>query len=116
MVLAFVLLPGLTPAWLLYLGMVFVGMVIYAPGGVAGLISAGWRLARRVADRRWLGRLWVPVVFTMAFGGVALCGVVALIEMIYLLQHSETGSTHLNLMGLQLDVHAGKSWNSAIAR
>jgi len=110
MVLAFVLLPGLTPAWLLYLGLVFVGMVIYAPGGVAGLVIAGWRLARRLADRRWLGRLWVPVVFNMAFGAVAVCGVVALIEMTYLLQHSDIGSTLLNLMGLQLDVYAGQSW------
>ncbi len=100
----------LTPAWLLYLGLIFVGMVVYAPGGVAGLVSAGWRWARRVAGRRWLGRLWVPVVFTVAFGAVALCGVVALIEMTYLLQHSDTASNHLHLLGLQLDVHSGNSW------
>lgn len=115
MVLAFVLLPGLTPAWLLYLGGVFVGMVIYTPGGVAGLVIAGWRWAWLVADRRWLGRLWVPLVFTVSFGGAALGGFVALIEMIYLLQHSDSASTQLNLMGLQFDVHAGKSWCGAAA-
>jgi branched-chain amino acid transport system permease protein len=110
MVLAFVLLPGLTPAWLLYLGFVFVGMVIYAPSGLAGLLLAGWRVVLRVADRRWLGRVWGPLVMFIMFGWFAVGGVVTLIEMIYLLQYSDTASRHLNWMGLQLDVHAGKSW------
>ena len=35
MVLAFVLLSELTKAWLLYLGLVFLFMVMFAPGGVA---------------------------------------------------------------------------------
>jgi branched-chain amino acid transport system permease protein len=38
MVLAFVLLSEFTKAWLLYLGLLFLFMVMYAPGGVASLI------------------------------------------------------------------------------
>ena len=43
MVLAFVLLSELTKAWLLYLGLVFLFMVMYAPGGIASLIMMNLR-------------------------------------------------------------------------
>jgi branched-chain amino acid transport system permease protein len=55
MVLAFVLLSELTKAWLLYLGLIFLFMVIYAPGGVASLIM----MNLRVAAFGFLRKLWV---------------------------------------------------------
>ncbi len=45
MVLAFVLLSEFTKAWLLYLGLIFLFMVMYAPGGVASLIMMNVRVA-----------------------------------------------------------------------
>ena len=45
MVLAFVLLSELTKAWLLYLGLIFLFMVMYAPGGIASLIMMNLRVA-----------------------------------------------------------------------
>ena len=45
MVLALVLLSELTKAWLLYLGLVFLFMVMYAPGGIASLIMMNLRVA-----------------------------------------------------------------------
>ena len=45
MVLALVLLSELTKAWLLYLGLVFLLMVMYAPGGIASLIMMNLRVA-----------------------------------------------------------------------
>ena len=45
MVLAFVLLSELTKAWQLYLGLVFLFMVMYAPGGIASLIMMNLRVA-----------------------------------------------------------------------
>jgi branched-chain amino acid transport system permease protein len=45
MVLALVLLSELTKAWLLYLGLIFLFMVMYAPGGVASLIMMNLRVA-----------------------------------------------------------------------
>ncbi|MEY3938103.1 MAG: hypothetical protein RL659_944, partial [Pseudomonadota bacterium] len=45
MVLAFVLLSELTKAWLLYLGLLFLFMVMYAPGGIASLIMMNLRVA-----------------------------------------------------------------------
>ena len=45
MVIALVLLSELTQAWLLYLGLVFLFMVMYAPGGISSLIMMNLRLA-----------------------------------------------------------------------
>ena len=54
MVLAFVLLSELTKAWLLYLGLVFMLMVMYAPGGIASLIMMNLRVAAFGKLRRLL--------------------------------------------------------------
>jgi branched-chain amino acid transport system permease protein len=40
-----VLLSEMTKAWLLYLGIFFLVMVMYAPGGLASLIMMNLRLA-----------------------------------------------------------------------
>jgi branched-chain amino acid transport system permease protein len=45
MVVALVLLSELTQAWLLYLGLIFVFMVMYAPGGFSSLIMMNLRVA-----------------------------------------------------------------------
>ncbi len=45
LVLALILLSELTKAWLLYLGLVFLFMVMYAPGGIASLIMMNLRVA-----------------------------------------------------------------------
>ena len=39
------LLSELTKAWLLYLGLIFLFMVMYAPGGIASLIMMNLRVA-----------------------------------------------------------------------
>ena len=45
MVVALVLLSELTQAWLLYLGLIFVFMVMFAPGGFSSLIMMNLRVA-----------------------------------------------------------------------
>jgi branched-chain amino acid transport system permease protein len=45
MVLAFMLFSEFTSAWLLYLGLIFLFMVMYAPGGIASLIMMNLRVA-----------------------------------------------------------------------
>ena len=51
LVFSSVLLSGLTKAWLLYLGLVFMLMVMYAPGGIAYLLQINWRVMQK-------GRWW----------------------------------------------------------
>jgi branched-chain amino acid transport system permease protein len=38
---------GLSPFWLLYQGLLFVLVIMYAPGGLGGLVLGGVRLARQ---------------------------------------------------------------------
>jgi branched-chain amino acid transport system permease protein len=109
MVLAFVLLSELTKAWLLYLGLIFLFMVMYAPGGIASLIM----MNLRVAAFGKLKRLWTSY---LALGGtafVAFVGAGAMIEMVYHLQINQAMGPELEYMGATLDSKGINSWFGA---
>jgi branched-chain amino acid transport system permease protein len=111
MVLAFVLLSEITKAWLLYLGLVFLFMVIYAPGGLAGLIMANVRVAKAGA----LGRLW-PTYAGMALTcGLMFAGAGALVEMIYHLQLNASVGPLLPFAGMLLNTQDRSTWLVALA-
>ncbi|MDI1245291.1 MAG: branched-chain amino acid ABC transporter permease [Rhodoferax sp.] len=109
MVLAFVLLSELTQAWLLYLGLIFVVMVMFAPGGVAALIMANLRLAKS----GYMRRLWPAYLTLLATAALALTGAAALLEMVYQLQMGSTLGTELRFLGIALDTQAPGSWLGA---
>ncbi|MCM2340622.1 branched-chain amino acid ABC transporter permease [Rhodoferax sp.] len=106
MVLAFVLLSGLTQAWLLYLGLIFIVMVMVAPGGVASLIMANLRLARHGFSRR----LWVSYLALWLTGLLSLAGAAALLEMVYHLQLDAALGPELSFIGITLNVKGFDSW------
>lgn len=110
MVLAFVLLPSLTPAWLLYLGLIFVLMVSYAPGGIAALVVTHWNLARQGL----LHRLWRHYLVLAVTALLALVGISAIIEMSYHLQQSAVLGPNLPFFGFRLNVHYASSWWAAV--
>ena len=105
MVIAFVLLSELTKAWLLYLGLNFVFMVMYAPGGIASLIM----MNVQVAARGKFGRI-APSLALMLFAGVVtLAGAGALIEMIYNLQLGSM-SDEVHFFGMTLHAKDMAHW------
>ncbi len=106
MVLANVLLSEFTQAWLLYLGLVFLIMVVYAPGGVASLILMNLRLARLGLLRQ----LWLRYLVLAVTALVALLGAAAMVEMIYHLQLGAALGPELPFMGGTLNVKAPGSW------
>ena len=109
LVLASVLLSELSKAWLLYLGLVFLFMVMYAPGGIASLIMMNLRVAR-------FGRLRALVPSYLALGGtalVALLGGACMVEMIYHLQLNAAMGPDLNFLGATLDATAVSTWLGA---
>lgn len=110
MVLAFVLLSELTKAWLLYLGLIFLFMVMYAPGGVASLIM----MNLRVAAFGMLRRVWVSYVGLAGTAMVALIGAGAMIEMVYHLQLNAALGNELQFMGATLNAKGLNSWVGAI--
>jgi branched-chain amino acid transport system permease protein len=109
MVLAFVLLSEFTNAWLLYLGLIFLFMVIYAPGGIASLIMMNLRVA---AFGRLRG-LWVSYLALAGTALVMLGGAAAMIEMVYHLQLNTSLGSEVRFLGMPLDTHALTSWFGA---
>ena len=106
MVLAFVLFSEFTKAWLLYLGLIFLFMVMYAPGGVASLIMMNLRLAMF----GHLRKLWVSYLGLAVTGLVALLGGAVMIEMVYHLQLNSSLGSELKFMGASLDAKGLNSW------
>jgi len=109
MVLAFVLLSEFTKAWLLYLGLIFLFMVMYAPGGIASLIM----MNLRVAMYGKLRQLWVSYLALAVTALVLLLGAGAMIEMVYHLQLNTTLGSKLQFLGVPLDAKSVNSWFGA---
>ena len=111
MVLAFVLLSEITKAWLLYLGLVFLFMVVYAPGGFAGLIMMNLRIAKTGALKRLL-----PSYAGLAVAmGLMLAGAGALVEMIYHLQLDGGNGSQLAFAGWVLNTDSATTWGISLA-
>nr|WP_315242609.1 branched-chain amino acid ABC transporter permease [uncultured Albidiferax sp.] len=97
MVLANVLLSGITKAWLLYVGLVFIAMVVWVPGGVVSLVGRlRWRDVPKYA------------AWALAFAGLA-----AMVEMVYQLQLLASLGPQLRFLGFALDATSGLSWAGA---
>jgi len=109
MVLAFVLLSELTKAWLLYLGLIFLFMVMYAPGGVSSLIM----MNLRVASFGFLRRIWASYLALAGTALVILVGAGAMIEMVYHLQLNAALGDELTFMGTTLNARGLNSWFGA---
>lgn len=106
MVFSLVLLSDLTQAWLLYLGLVFVFMVMYAPGGVASLIMMNRRLHA-------FGKLVPLLPHYLGLAAAALlvlAGGGAMIEMVYHRQLNAALGPQMRFVGVALDIDAASSW------
>ena len=111
MVLSFTLLSEITKGWPLYLGLVFILMVMFAPGGIASLVM----MNVRVAAYRKLGRVatWYPALALTAL--VMFVGAAALIELFYQLQLGAGSETKVSVAGVAMDTHSTASWLGALA-
>jgi len=109
MVLASVWLSELTAAWLLYLGLVFVVMVLVAPGGLASLVVVHLRYVAAKGLRN-VGASYLALASSAA---VMLLGGVLLVEMIYHRQVNAVLGPTLVLMGVSLDLSRPDVWFGA---
>ncbi|MES2400947.1 MAG: branched-chain amino acid ABC transporter permease [Pseudomonadota bacterium] len=109
LVLALILLSELTIAWLLYVGLIFLFMVMYAPGGIASLIM----MNLRVASFGKLRDLWVSYLGLAVTALVALVGAAAMVEMLYHLQLNAALGPELGFMGARLNATSINSWFGA---
>jgi branched-chain amino acid transport system permease protein len=111
MVVGFALFSEVTKAWQLYLGLIFMFMVMYAPGGIASLIM----MNLRVATHRKLHRLWRWYALLAATAALMLLGFAALIEMIYARQFGSVGETTAHYLGMTLDTATVSPWLAGAA-
>lgn len=102
-----VTLSDLTDIWQLYFGVMFIGVVLLAPGGVAGWIAMhveAWR-------RGELGRLAPAYALAAPAIAVAALGTVLLIELTHrVFAHAMGESTALRFGALSLDATSLAPW------
>ncbi|MGD9834585.1 MAG: branched-chain amino acid ABC transporter permease [Piscinibacter sp.] len=106
MVIGIVLLSEWTKAWLFYLGLIFLFMVMYAPGGVASLIM----MNLRVAAFGKLRRLWTAYLALGGAGATLLLGVAAVIEMVYHIQLNAALGPEMKFLGATLNTGSTDTW------
>ncbi len=104
-------LSGFTKAWLLYLGLFFLAMVLYAPGGIAYLIAIQIPVLRA---RRFSELLW-PYALALAAGLLLLAGLIGTVEMIYHLSLEAAQDSVTSVAGLEVDVRARGPWLAVAA-
>ena len=109
MIIASVLLSELTKAWLLYLGLVFLFMVMYAPGGLASLIM----MNLRVAKFGKLRQIWTSYLGLGVTALAMVAGAGAMIEMVYHLQLNSALGDVVRFMGVPLNAKGVDSWVGA---
>jgi len=109
MVIAGVLLSELTKAWLLYLGLIFLFMVMYAPGGIASLIL----MNLRVAAFGKLKALWTSYLALAGTALAVLVGAATMIEMVYHRQLNEALGPELQFIGATLNSAGLDAWFGA---
>jgi len=109
MVLALVLLSELTSAWLLYLGLIFVCMVMFAPGGVAGILLHNVRVWQE-GFMRYLIKSYVRLVLGSLPGFV---GITVVVEMMYHRQLNAGLDPVLRMYATAWDTASALPWAQA---
>ena len=101
-----VALSEFTKAWLLYLGAFFVLMVMYAPGGVAGLILMQFPVVKAGHFRRMRRPYGIALVAALPL----LAGIIMTIEMTYHYSLELANGSTMKLWGFTLDVATSGPW------
>jgi len=101
-----VALSGYTNAWQFYLGLFFVLMVMYAPGGIASLIMMQVQLIARKRFRR----IAPHYLAAGASGLLLLAALILTVEMTYQVSVDSADGTLMNLFGVKFDAAAALPW------
>ena len=111
LVFASVLLSQLTKAWLLYLGLGFLFMVMFAPGGIASIVMMNLRVAKFGKFHRF----WLLYLGLLVTAAVAVTGLAAIVEMSYHKQLNEALGPVVKFVGISLDTSRPATWLAAAA-
>ena len=101
-----VVLATITKAWLLYLGLFFVLMVMYCPGGIAMLIMMQFPIIKA----RRFGEIFPSYCLAGAATAALLAALIFAVEMIYHLSLEAAAGTSKTFFGIQVDVASAPPW------
>jgi branched-chain amino acid transport system permease protein len=96
----------LSNSWVVYVGVLFIAMVIFAPAGLVGLVLAH----RPILAAGRLRLLVVPYLRVTVPGVVTVAGFVALVELASFLTIGAAQGKQLALFGSPIDVTAARPW------
>ena len=101
-----VVFSKLTKAWQLYLGCIFIAVVMYAPGGIASILMLNLRVLKFGFYKQLWPRLWrICVTFLLA-----MLGVVMAVEMLYHLQADVVSANEMRFFGFLIKPHGVTAW------
>jgi branched-chain amino acid transport system permease protein len=103
-------LSGYTSAWLLYLGLFFIAMILFAPSGISGLIVRHASIAR---TRAFAGVLRAYALALVPLAIIA-AGMVLLVEMSYRLATQPELGSRMRLLWTSVDAATAWPWIVAI--
>ena len=106
------MLSDLTEVWQLYFGLLFIGMVMFAPQGIAGLVMMHEPLWQARAYGA-MARLALTYLIALIPALVCLVGAILLIEMTYHVSVKASEGPAISLFHLTLDTVSVKSWLAA---
>ncbi|MGB9173571.1 MAG: branched-chain amino acid ABC transporter permease, partial [Bradyrhizobium sp.] len=102
-------LTDVTTVWQLYFGLIFIGIVMFAPGGIAGLL-----MMHRPLIRAGSLAMVIPSYLVTALPTLALAlGVILSIETIARYTQSEGEGNVINLVGIPFNATAPTTWLAA---
>ena len=110
LIFSLVVLSELTKAWQLYVGIVFLIMVVFAPGGISALLMLN---LRRVKYGEWRKMRW-PYAGMVFFGLIALWGFAAIVEMAYQIQVAAGSGSVVTIARIPMDASQMTSWGIAV--
>ena len=100
----------LSNSWVLYIGVLFIVMVMYAPGGIVGILGQHAPIAR-------IGRLHeliVPYVRILVPGLITLFGFVLLVELTSFVTIGATQGKKFKVGSLMIDTATAQPWMLAV--
>ena len=103
-------LSGFTNAWQFYLGLFFVLMVMYAPGGIASLIMMQVQLVARKRFKRIAPHYGAAGASSL----LLLAALILTVEMTYQVSVDSADGTLMNLFGVKFDAATALPWAVAI--
>jgi branched-chain amino acid transport system permease protein len=106
-----IMLSDVTEIWQLYFGLMFIAVVMYAPGGLAGLLIMHVPLLRA----RVLHLLLLPYTLLLSAVSIAAMGGIVIVELTHRLTAKATEGTVMRLFGISFDAASARPWLVAAA-